>query len=111
MKSLLGLLVALALFANVLDLPVEYDPFYKASKIIQHTKKGRKNIQPLIKPFYLYAIFNNQAYINGKFYQIGEQVEEGYRLISIKKNYVILKKGEQMKLLPLLKSSILQIRE
>lgn len=110
MKSLLGLLFALALFANVLDLPVEYDPFYKASKIIQHTKKGRKNIQPLSKPFYLYAIFNNQAYINGKFYQIGERVG-GYRLISIKKNYVILKKGEQMKLLPLLKSSILQIRE
>ena len=110
MKTLLSLLFALALFANVLDLPVEYDPFYKASRIIQHTKKGRKNIQPVVKPLYLYAIFNNQAYINGKFYQIGEQVE-GYRLISIKKNYVILRKGERMKLLPLLKNNILQIRE
>lgn len=110
MKSWLFFLVTSWLFGAVLDIPVEYDPFHKASRIIQHSAKSHKRISQTEKPLYLYAIFNNQAYINGKFYTRGEQID-GYTLLSIKKNYIILKKGEKIKILPLLPKNILEIRE
>ncbi len=98
------------LHANTLDLPVKYDPFMKAKKIIaQKPKVLRRTCSPSIR-LDLIAIFNNKAYINGKFYTIGQNVY-GYRLIDIKDRFVVLRKGKQIKILPLVKKKILKTSE
>ncbi len=108
MKAFVVFLMVLPLFGGALDLPVNYDPFYKASKIIKTAKK-RKVLQRIpVQRLRLYAIFNDKAYINGRFYAIGDRIGE-YKLVSIKKDYVLLSKKGTIKMLPLLKNSILRI--
>ena len=104
------LFVGVVLYGKVLDLPVRYDPFQKAKKIV--VKKSIPVIftaTPSVR-LDLIAIFNNKAYINGKFYTIGQNVY-GYRLVAIKENYVVLKKGRQIKLLPLVEKKFVKTSE
>ena len=100
----------LVLYANVLDLPVHYDPFQKAKKIVKQKSAPLMQSKAPSVRLDLIAIFNNKAYINGKFYTIGQKVY-GYRLVAIKDRYVVLKKGRQVKILPLVEKKIVKTSE
>ena len=87
----------LPLFASSLPLPVKYDPFHKAEKILKEKKVIRKIEKKPIK-LTLGAIYNNKVYINGKFYKVGDRVGE-YRVFKIAKDFVILNgKGKSLRL-------------
>jgi len=91
--------------ANSLPL-VHYDPFYKSQIILRsHTHKRAQR-----KPFALSAIFNHRAFINNKFYTIGEKIQ-GYKIKKIYKNSVVLQHGSIMRVLHLQKKHLLQIKQ
>ena len=97
MRVSLFFLFFLPLFAGSLPLPVKYDPFYKAEKILKEKKVIRKMQKKPIR-LTLSAIYNNKAYINGKFYKVGDRVGE-YRVFKIAKDFVMLKsKGKSLRL-------------
>lgn len=109
MKKLIVLLFCIIpLLSGVIELPVNYDPFYKATKIIKHSTRKRVIVQNREISLHLYAIFNNKAYINGKFYAIGEYIS-GYKLIKIKNDHVVLAKRGTIKVLPLLPKRVMRI--
>lgn len=110
MRSIAVFFIALSLFSKTLDLPVRYDPFYKASKIIETTKKTKSLRRKSVLHLQLYAIFNNRAYINGRFYSVGDRIGE-YMVKSIKKDYVLLVKNGTIKILPLLQKKVLRIEQ
>jgi len=91
--------------ANSLPL-VHYDPFYK-SQIILHTHT-QKNVQS--KSFALSAIFNNRAFINNKFYTIGEKIQ-GYTIKKIYKHSVVLQHNSSITVLHLQQKHLLQIKQ
>ncbi len=104
---LLSTMLYLSLFAEVLPLPVKYDPFYKAQKLLK--KKKAKSFSGTLK-LTLSAIYNERAYINGKFYKVGDKIE-GYKIYKIGKNFVILKKRGKKRVLYLVKNKILKTLE
>ena len=68
------------------------DPFYYEEKHkIERIKKLRKKY---IRTYRLYAILNNKAKINRKWYKLGSKVGS-YRLVDICNNCVKLKKGRK----------------
>jgi len=85
---------------------VHYDPFYKSQIILHsHTKKSIQN-----KSFALSAIFNNRAFINNRFYTVGESVQ-GYKIKKIYKQSIVLQHGNTLIMLPLQKKHILKIKQ
>jgi hypothetical protein len=98
-----------ALYAKVLELPVAYDPFLKAKKIIS-TDINSTQTSTQSTRLILIGIFNNKANINGKFYKIGDKVYE-YTLSLIKDKYVILKKKGRVLILPIVDRKVLKMRE
>ena len=102
----LFLIMITVLLSNTLP-PINYDPFYKAQKLL----KKPKRVQVFSKPIQLkvYAIYNNRAYINGKFYKIGDKIA-GYKLYKIYDNYVVLKSKSKLKVVYLIKNRILKMR-
>lgn len=89
--------------ANPLPL-VHYDPFYK-SQIILHTHT-HKRVQN--RSLTLSAIFNNRAFINNKFYTIGEKIR-GYRIEKIYRHYIVLQGHNSIIVLHMQKKHLLQI--
>ena len=109
MKGVWWLVLCSALMAKSLDLPVYYDPFAKAKKIVKEAKKG--SLTPLHKPsgaLVLIAIFGDKAFINDRFYKVGQKVG-GYVIVRIASTYVVLKKKGKTKILPLGKKHILKV--
>lgn len=95
--------------AKSLDLPVQYDPFVKAKKIVREAKQGA--VSPLSKRphrLVLIAIFDDKAFINDRFYTVGQRVG-GYVIVRIAPTYVVLKKKGKTKILPLGKKHILKV--
>lgn len=91
-----------------LDLPVEYDPFIGAKKIIkEHPQKKIAPIKPK-RALHLEAIFDQKAMINGRFFSVGERVD-GYRLALIGSNFVVLKKRNRKKVLTFARKRILKM--
>jgi hypothetical protein len=95
---------------DVLPIPVKYNPFKRAKRLILKkenivVKKKKKKIvkrkkvkRRVEKLPILAGIFNNKAFMNGKLYAIGEKVN-GYRITAIKNDQVYLKKyGKQIAL-------------
>lgn len=107
-KIVIFFLFAAILLAKTLA-PVKYDPFFRAQKLLKKQEKD-KFIQK--KPFEIkvYAIYNDRAYINGKFYKTGDFIA-GYKIYKIAKNYIVLKKKSKFKIKYLVKSDILKIRK
>ena len=88
-------------------LPVHYDPFVKAKRIIKRAKEPILSSVKMESPhFELSAIFNDKAFINGRFYKIGDRIW-GYRVSEIKENYVILQKNGTKVIVPLVKKHVL----
>ncbi|BCD60870.1 MULTISPECIES: hypothetical protein [unclassified Nitratiruptor] len=106
MKKILLSTLAISLFA--LELPVQYDPFQKASVIIKHAPK--KRIKPVKRKiaFSLQAILNDKAFINGRLVPLGGKIF-GYKLILIGENYVVLQKGKRRKVVSFRKKDILKM--
>lgn len=100
----------ISLLSGLLDaasLPlVHYDPFYK-SQVILHSHKRRILQQNFLA---LSAIFNDRAFINNKFYTVGEKIQ-GYRIKKIYKHSVILQHGRHIKVLRLQQKHFLQIKQ
>ncbi len=83
-----------------LSLP-QYDPFKRAKPLLKAKKRGKRVYRPAPKE--LTAVFNDKAFINGRWYQLGDTLPEG-RLVKINATRVYLKKGSTIKVLPLKKS-------
>ncbi len=109
MKRVALWLLPAVLGAKVLDLEVLYDPFGSAQKII---RKNRLPVtpRPIVPILRLFAIFGDKAYINGRFYKIGERVG-GFYIIKITNNYVLLQRKGKKKILFLRKKRILKTGE
>ena len=100
-------LLPLVLGAKVLDLEVPYDPFAPAQKIIQKSRRAPLPSKPPASKLHLLAIFGDKAYIDGRFYRVGDRVG-GYRIVKIADDYVLLEKKGKMKILFLAKKRILR---
>ncbi len=111
MKKIVLSFAPLLLLAKSLDLPVEYDPFAGAKKLVKKSPaplhRYTKETIPQMR-LDLIGIFGDKAYINGKFYTIGQNVY-GYKLIDIAQNYVVLQKGRIKKVLPIVAKKILKM--
>ncbi|MRI58255.1 MAG: hypothetical protein C6H99_01980 [Epsilonproteobacteria bacterium] len=103
MKIAVVVLVSVGLMAS--DLPVAYDPFVIPKP--SHTPRPKPTL-PGSKPLRLYGIFDGKAFINGKFYRVGQRVA-GAKIVQIKECCVILVRGRKKIVLPLRKETILQI--
>jgi len=85
---------------------VHYDPFYKSQTILHtHTQKKVQR-----KSFALSAIFNNRAFINNKFYTIGEKIQ-GYTIKKIYRHSVVLQHRSSITVLHLQQKHLLQIKQ
>ena len=104
MRWLLIVFSALYSFA-ALPLPVIYDPFLKAEKLL---KPRHISIPKKKKELVLTAIFDNKAFINGRFYHVGESVL-GYKLVAIRPGYILLRSKKRVKMVPLYKKKILKV--
>jgi len=78
----------------------QYDPFKRAKPLIKQKKSGKRVYKPAPKE--LTAVFNDKAFINGRWYQKGDVLPEG-KLIKINATHVYLKKGTTIKVLTLKK--------
>ncbi len=100
-KSFLIPLVCSVSFASQSLPMVHYDPFYKSQKILK-VRKLKANYPNRFRKLHLTAIYNDKAYIDGKFYRVGQRVGE-YELVRITQNGVVLKKNTQRLILRLAK--------
>ncbi len=107
MRRAIVWLLPLVLGAKVLDLEVPYDPFTPAQKIIKKSRHAPIPPKPPAPRLYLLAIFDHKAYIDGRFYRVGDRIG-GYRIAKIADNYVLLEKKGKMKILFLAKKRILR---
>ncbi|NPA04421.1 MAG: hypothetical protein GXO61_06120 [Epsilonproteobacteria bacterium] len=82
MKKLLFLTLPLL----ALELP-RYDPFKKSIP-------KRKWRYPTIK---VEAIFNHKAFINGRFYSVGDRIGVG-KVVKVAKDYVVISFGRRKKI-------------
>ncbi len=104
-------LIAAVWTAYASELPVAYDPFYTAQKVIKSARPDTPRFyRPVPKPLRLYAIMNDKAFINKKFYRIGAIID-GFRLVAIAKDHVVLQKGKYKKILFLSKKQVLRVTE
>ncbi len=93
-------------YGGSLELPVAYDPFVKAQKIIKPIRRKVQRVaQPKLK---LKAIFNDKAYINGRFYRVGQRVG-GARIVAIQEDRVVLEQGGRQMVLPLWRKRVLRV--
>ena len=93
MKKTLALAVfAIAAFGSQRLPIIQYDPFFNAQKIIKQQSMIIKSItktKAAIK-LHLTAILNDQAYINGRFYKVGDKIG-AFKVVKISSNSVHLK--------------------
>ncbi len=109
MKRVALWLLPAVLGAKVLDLDVLYDPFGSVQKIIQKDRRPTAP-KPVVSALHLFAIFGDKAYINGRFYRVGERVG-GFYIIKITNDYVLLERKGKKKILFLRKKRILKTGE
>ena len=83
---------------------IEYDPFFPEIR-----KKKTKNFKTE-KRLKLEAILNKTAFINGKWRKEREKVE-GFEIIKINKDKVLLKKAKKRIVLRLFYPSFLKVKE
>ncbi len=104
MKKML-IFIAVLLYADVSDtlvkikeienlkkhfLNIDYNIFGTNKIIITPVVSLEKNLNLKI-----YAVFNNKININNKWYKIGDEIN-GYKILKITDDYVILKKENQI---------------
>lgn len=70
---------------------VKYDPFYKGAKVVQMSMAQKEQSDV----FYISSILNNKAFINSRWYGVGDEVL-GYKIISIHKESVLVKNGSKV---------------
>ncbi len=91
-----------------LNIP-NYDPFKRAKPLLK--RKSSKNYVYKPRPAKLTAVFNQKAFINGKWYEKGDSISEG-KLVNIQSERVYLKQGDKTKVLLLKhKNKLLQITQ
>ncbi len=91
-----------------LNIP-NYDPFKRAKPLLK--RKSSKNYVYKPRPAKLTAVFNQKAFINGKWYVKGDHISEG-KLVDIQSERVYLKQGDKTKVLLLKhKNKLLQITQ
>ena len=86
-------------------LKINYNIFTNNTQFITFTptiKENKINLK-------IYAIFNQKVNINGKWYQIGNEIN-GYKIINITSNSVLLKKGSKILVLKI-KNNILKVTQ
>jgi hypothetical protein len=70
---------------------VKYDPFKKGQEVVQ--KIFSKKVQD--NTLYVTAILNNKAFINSRWYRVGEKVD-GYKIIQLKENSILVKNSKKV---------------
>ncbi len=93
-----------------MSLPIAYDPFVQAKRIIKKAKRKSSHPSRPKKILHLGAIFDHKAVINGRFLAVGDRVA-GYRVAFIGTNFVVLQKGKKKKLLTFKKKNILKMEK
>ncbi len=84
-------------FLDASTLPlIKYDPFYKSQAILRTSTDIKVQKESLV----LDAIFNNKAFINGKFYAAGDKIGE-YTIKKVTKESVVLQNKKRIKILRL----------
>ena len=107
MKRMALVLYPFLVVAESLQLPVVYDPFEGVQHRIKKEHKTRSATKKQKISLVVSAIFNNKAFINKKFYTIGEKIGK-YRVVEITSTYVILEGANHKVLLPLLRKKYLK---
>ncbi len=86
---------------------INYDPFFPTKK----DKKKRTVYKKQQKKSYkLKAILNKKAFINDRWFKLGERVGE-YKIIKITSTKVVLEKGRKRKVLNFSSKSLLKIKD
>lgn len=90
--------------ASVLAI-VQYDPFKKAKVFLKlELKRDEQVVKHRNNFLNIDAIFNKKVYINSKFYGVGQTIY-GYKIVSIAKKYIKVKKNRKISIIPLIKSN------
>jgi hypothetical protein len=106
MKILILVFFISLLHANDTDL--NYDPFKQAQKII---KKSSYIKAPVQKPIKINAIFNKKAFINGRFYSVGDKIRN-YKIIKVTNDTIWIKNNNVIKSIKLKNNkTILKIKK
>lgn len=109
--SILALLV-FCLHLYAFNEPFNYDPFVEARTLIQKSVPvKKKQAEKKRKIISLGAIMSSRAFINGKWYAIGDRFDS-YRVDMIRSNMVGLKKNGKLKIISLgSKQNVLTVKE
>jgi len=83
---------------------IHYDPFKKTKVLLKRSTP--QNIPLKRHTLKFTAVFNNKAYINGKFYGINSVVN-GYKIIHIHNKFIQVKKHGKISTIPLIKQNFL----
>ena len=106
MKKIIVLLLVLIFSSKATTMRVvPYDPFKKVDLLLKKHNKNRNLLRYNKPKISVSAIFNDKAFINGKFYKIGDIIH-GYRIIKISKKAVWMRKNSIIKRVFLVKSDI-----
>jgi len=123
MKKILLLTVFVTLYADVSEIIsliknmenftpkfrhiVNYNPFKIQVPIQKNEQVNIKNVSVIKKELKLYAIFQNKVNINGKWLKTGDYIE-GYKVIKISENEVLLTKNGKIKKIAL-KANLIKV--
>ncbi len=83
---------------NFKDIDVPYDPFFKTKKILSLKKKRAPNTTPHKVRLVLLSVLNKRAFINNRWYKVGDRVY-GFEVVKIYINRVVLKKNQKKMIL------------
>jgi hypothetical protein len=86
---------------------VNYNPFKIQVPIQKNEQVNIKNVSVIKKELKLYAIFQNKVNINGKWLKTGDYIE-GYKVIKISENEVLLTKNGKIKKIAL-KANLIKV--
>lgn len=85
----------------------QYDPFQNGKEVVMKTLDAKKQESTL----YVTTILNNKAFIDSRWYKVGDIVKE-YEIVQITNNSILAKKNDKLIKLGIKKSQkLLKIRD
>lgn len=122
MKNILSFMLLLFCFFDVANAGM-YDPFYKTAKrkppvimlnpsmFLPLKNQMSSSATLVVPPTVVSAIMNNKAFINGRWYRVGEHFN-GSKITTIQNRFVALRDGNLLKMIPLgTQKHLLSIKE
>jgi len=85
--------------ASPKDVLLDYNPFM-SEWMMESMKKGEPSTHAEVKELTLLSVLNQKAFISGKWYGIGDSIDDG-KIVAIAHDTVRIKKGNTIKTLSL----------